>query len=66
MDFISKLVLLIVAIFDIRVHTQTAETRNCGTKYQNSIKTDEFVASLGSSEVKIKEVIAAFKIPDRD
>ena len=61
MDFISKLVVWIVAnlVVDIGVY---AQTRYCGTKYESSIKTAEFVASSDSSEVKVKEVIAEFKI----
>ena len=68
MDFISKLVVLFVAnlVVDSGVHAQTAEARNCGTEYQNPIKTriktDDLVASPGSSEVKIKKVIAAFLV----
>ena len=58
MDSTPKLVALIVAILvvDTGVHA-----RNCGTKFQKTIETEDLVAS-SSSEVKIKEVIAAFKI----
>ena len=61
MDSTLKFVALIVTFLVVGI---TVHARNCGTIYQKTIQTedlDDHVASP-SSEVKIKEVIAAFKI----